>query len=157
MRDTHIHITRNRLFSFITPKNCVKKCKHFYTQKIQHFCWIFTAGGRTWTGTVLPPRDFKSLASAYSATPADGWRWIRTTEGVASRFTVCPLWPLGNPPIHCLSVPAMLSLTMWNCITYSNKLQVFFSKKARLTAQNILPRQPIPGRLPHNLYKKPNV
>ena len=34
-----------------------------------------TAGGRTWTGTVLPPRDFKSLASAYSATPANSY-WI---------------------------------------------------------------------------------
>ena len=28
-----------------------------------------------------------------------GRRWIRTTEGIASRFTVCPLWPLGNSPI----------------------------------------------------------
>ena len=28
-----------------------------------------------------------------------GW-WIRTTEGVASRFTVCPLWPLGKSPIY---------------------------------------------------------
>ena len=28
-----------------------------------------------------------------------GGRWIRTTEGIASRFTVCPLWPLGNSPI----------------------------------------------------------
>ena len=27
----------------------------------------------------------------------NGWRWIRTTESVANRFTVCPLWPLGNP------------------------------------------------------------
>ncbi len=27
-----------------------------------------------------------------------GGRWIRTTEGGASRFTVCPLWPLGNSP-----------------------------------------------------------
>ena len=27
-----------------------------------------------------------------------GW-WIRTTEGSASRFTVCPLWPLGKSPI----------------------------------------------------------
>ena len=27
-----------------------------------------------------------------------GW-WIRTTEGEASRFTVCPLWPLGKSPI----------------------------------------------------------
>ena len=26
-----------------------------------------------------------------------GGGWIRTIEGVASRFTVCPLWPLGNP------------------------------------------------------------
>ena len=26
-----------------------------------------------------------------------GWRRIRTFEGIASRFTVCPLWPLGNP------------------------------------------------------------
>ena len=25
--------------------------------------------------------------------------WIRTTEGLASRFTVCPLWPLGKSPI----------------------------------------------------------
>ena len=27
----------------------------------------------------------------------NGWRWIRTTEAICSRFTVCPLWPLGNP------------------------------------------------------------
>ena len=70
------------------------------------------------------PRDFKSRASASSATTAysflyiliaeirrirastvalsryvNGRRWIRTTEGSASRFTVCPLWPLGNSPM----------------------------------------------------------
>ena len=28
-----------------------------------------------------------------------GRRWIRTTEAICSRFTVCPLWPLGNPSI----------------------------------------------------------
>ena len=28
----------------------------------------------------------------------NGRRRIRTFEGSASRFTVCPLWPLGNPP-----------------------------------------------------------
>ena len=27
-----------------------------------------------------------------------GGGWIRTTVGIASRFTVCPLWPLGNTP-----------------------------------------------------------
>ena len=52
----------------------------------------------------LVPQDFKSCASASSATAAypfsgSGWRWIRTTESTANRFTVCPLWPLGNPSI----------------------------------------------------------
>ena len=27
-----------------------------------------------------------------------GRGWIRTTEAISSRFTVCPLWPLGNSP-----------------------------------------------------------
>ena len=27
-----------------------------------------------------------------------GW-WIRTTEVSDNRFTVCPLWPLGNAPM----------------------------------------------------------
>ena len=27
----------------------------------------------------------------------NGWRRIRTFEDVVNRFTVCPLWPLGNP------------------------------------------------------------
>ncbi len=30
-----------------------------------------------------------------------GGGWIRTTVGIASRFTVCPLWPLGNTPVFC--------------------------------------------------------
>ena len=31
----------------------------------------------------------------------DGGRgWIRTTESGAGRFTVCSLWPLGNPSIR---------------------------------------------------------
>ena len=27
-----------------------------------------------------------------------GW-WIRTTESIANRFTVCPLWPLGKSSV----------------------------------------------------------
>ena len=38
-----------------------------------------------------------------SAVFGGGW-WIRTTEGVASRFTVCPLWPLGKSPIFDLEL-----------------------------------------------------
>ena len=30
----------------------------------------------------------------------NGWRRIRTFEVVDNRFTVCPLWPLGNPSIR---------------------------------------------------------
>ena len=34
------------------------------------------------------------------STPTVGGRgWIRTIEAESSRFTVCPLWPLGNSPI----------------------------------------------------------
>lgn len=28
-----------------------------------------------------------------------GRGWIRTTEGIADRFTVCSLWPLGNSSV----------------------------------------------------------
>ena len=48
---------------------------------------------------------FKSIARQKSTlcyaqrTFFGGGRWIRTIEGIASRFTVCPLWPLGNSPI----------------------------------------------------------
>ena len=37
-----------------------------------------------------------------------GGRWIRTTESTANRFTVCPLWPLGNSPIFGLPVSEAL-------------------------------------------------
>ncbi len=32
-----------------------------------------------------------------------GGEWIRTTEVVDNRFTVCPLWPLGNSPMSIWS------------------------------------------------------
>ena len=36
-----------------------------------------------------------------------GSGWIRTTVGTANRFTVCPLWPLGNTPIFPAETPEM--------------------------------------------------
>ena len=41
----------------------------------------------------------ESSASANSAIPAKngGQGWIRTIEVCDGRFTVCSLWPLGNP------------------------------------------------------------
>ena len=53
--------------------------------------------------------------------PFDGWRRIRTFESGANRFTVCPLWPLGNP--------SMLALTSKKYIIIaSQKNQVFYRK-----------------------------
>jgi hypothetical protein len=40
------------------------------------------------------PCDFHHKAFCFG-----GGRWIRTTEVFDNRFTVCPLWPLGNSPI----------------------------------------------------------
>ena len=55
------------------------------------------------TGRGSPPDGQKRLPDAAAAgSPGGGW-WIRTTEGVASRFTVCPLWPLGKSPIFTWS------------------------------------------------------
>ena len=33
-----------------------------------------------------------------------GRGWIRTIEARSNRFTVCPLWPLGNSPIFSFSL-----------------------------------------------------
>ena len=67
-----------------------------------------SCGGRIWTYDLrvmsptsyrtAPPRDiqFNLLANCFQ----NGWRRIRTFEVVDNRFTVCPLWPLGNPSIR---------------------------------------------------------
>ena len=44
-----------------------------------------------------------------------GWRWIRTTEAICSRFTVCPLWPLGNPSIWYFYQKPMIGLEPITC------------------------------------------
>ena len=48
-------------------------------------------------GCPLPPS--KTAVPGGTAVLLGGSGWIRTTEVVDNRFTVCPLWPLGNAPI----------------------------------------------------------
>ena len=48
-----------------------------------------------------------------------GGRWIRTTEVIDSRFTVCPLWPLGNSPKYSFFAPTLCSVGRFNNIPYS--------------------------------------
>ena len=45
-----------------------------------------------------PRRNTKKLTNKI-VRQLGGSGWIRTTVGTANRFTVCPLWPLGNTPI----------------------------------------------------------
>ena len=42
---------------------------------------------------------YKKRSSLFQVNFFGGEEWIRTTEVVDNRFTVCPLWPLGNFPI----------------------------------------------------------
>ena len=56
--------------------------------------------------TFLPCKKVRSSGSHQIKTAPDwvlflfgGREWIRTTEARRNRFTVCPLWPLGNSPV----------------------------------------------------------
>ena len=58
----------------------------------------------------------KQKARLLKQTGFGGGGWIRTTVGIASRFTVCPLWPLGNTPVFAsLSVELVDGLEPPTC------------------------------------------
>ena len=56
------------------------------------------------SASLRSPNRFPSIQSGKGSHPpchplqneAGGEGRIRTSEGIANRFTVCPLWPLGN-------------------------------------------------------------
>ena len=60
------------------------------------------AGGKR-AGTKENPELFQMEKLGVSG----GRGWIRTTEALSSRFTVCPHWPLGNTPLFCFCHPAV--------------------------------------------------
>ena len=51
----------------------------------------------------------------YMFLSVNGWRWIRTTEAICNRFTVCSLWPLGNPSIMVYTMKPMIGLEPITC------------------------------------------
>ena len=59
----------------------------------------FTPAGHKLRLHRSPPKKISPPVKRPSGIFGGGW-WIRTTEGVASRFTVCPLWPLGKSPMY---------------------------------------------------------
>ena len=46
----------------------------------------------------LPPKQKKDIPFGMSFCFGGRW-WIRTTEVIDDRFTVCSLWPLGKPSV----------------------------------------------------------
>ena len=60
--------------------------------------YLDSAGGRARTDTVSPPRDFKSRASAYSATPAMGGGGFEPPKHKAADLQSVPFGRSGNHP-----------------------------------------------------------
>ena len=74
---------------------------------------------------ILYCMDLRAKHCSIELINANGWRWIRTTEAICSRFTVCPLWPLGNLPI---SFRTICALTVIDYITSIFSPQAFYVK-----------------------------
>ncbi len=68
-----------------------------------------------------------------------GRGWIRTTEAESSRFTVCPLWPLGNSPILNLLPKTRMELVDGRSL-YSKVCRACGIAAAHFAAKNITPR-----------------
>ena len=78
---------------------------------------------------IEPVREYKSrriLSPVRLPVPPlrhNGRWWIRTTEGFASRFTVCPLWPLGkSPKTYLILTDLNYNIDESNCKYFSLKI-----------------------------------
>ena len=82
--------------------------------------WNYGCGDRTWTCDlrVMSPTSYQLLHPAIDG----GGRRIRTFEVEDGRFTVCSLWPLGNPSINKMELAIGIEpTTCWlqvSCSTY---------------------------------------
>ena len=102
---------------YITDKFYMNFFQLSVYSSIMHFRWIvfmriqrgdpaplqdplsnIAAGGRARTDTVSPPRDFKSRASAYSATPAMGGGGFEPPKHKAADLQSVPFGRSGNHP-----------------------------------------------------------
>ena len=80
-----------------------------------------------------------------------GGRWIRTIEGIASRFTVCPLWPLGNSPICNLSEGGAGRRTRTPDLLITNQLLYQLSYTSTISSEVYVTRN-VPICQPLNLF-----
>ena len=66
--------------------------------------------------------------------------WIRTTEALSSRFTVCPHWPLGKAPIFGF-VSAVSPGDVCYYSKADSKLQALFKIFLRFFQKSLFPSQ----------------
>ena len=117
------------------PKNSPQGC----------FC---PAGPRLFESTSAIPAKLRNTKSAI---PLSRYRvfggswWIRTTEALSSRFTVCPHWPLGKAPIFFFLLRC--DTPCRSVLDYYSKaepeMQAFFSNFLRFFQKSLL----------HTLYR----
>lgn len=69
--------------------------------------------------------------------------WIRTTEALRSRFTVCPHWPLGKAPISC--APLWCSIIITDLFAKCKPFLQIFLIKIRLFSAIRFQRRQISG------------
>ena len=71
--------------------------------------------------------------------------WIRTTEALSSRFTVCPHWPLGNTPIFFCARRADCLYRLPRAKQFVNHLQQILSQFLHQSLQQTRPMEKPPG------------
>ena len=88
---------------FYVDQNAPKTKFDHYWEKCVGACHAYTALREDYRMMLRKAKKdlgFQYVRDVYKRQPFDGWRRIRTFESVANRFTVCPLWPLGNPSLN---------------------------------------------------------
>ena len=86
-----------KYITYICSINPPKYSELMHIATLYAFCSSFK---KLFQNQLCPRRpDRKQKARLLKQTGFGGGGWIRTTVGIASRFTVCPLWPLGNTPV----------------------------------------------------------
>ena len=127
----------SRIYSVFSQKNCPLPCQIPESGRESEHQVGKTA--LKWLDNTVKPRPKigwrnrqfstiqqrkKPVTSFLSQAFGGSW-WIRTTEALSSRFTVCPHWPLGKAPIFCFAS----AVSPGDVCYYSkgvSKLQAFF-------------------------------
>ena len=104
----------------ILTKDTLCRLSYTSTMNVHFTANICGCGDRTWTCDlrVMSPTSYQLLHPAIDG----GGRRIRTFEVEDGRFTVCSLWPLGNPSINKMELAIGIEpTTCWlqvSCSTY---------------------------------------